>query len=228
MTTDLQTDALLGLKKLEEAYDSEPWWYDVRGFFILTFAYRSTLWAQLELFGRNMKAGGRHLEAAIGTATLFDLVLRWRRLHRLPAVRTVGFDYAAPMLAGARQRLGRDAQVSLLQADVARLDFPDASFDSANIANAVHCFPDVDAGLAELHRVLKPGATLALNALVTPRGFAPLRWLAERINAWGMKKGILHAVYEEGDVLHRLLRAGFALASVELSGNTLNVVARRA
>ncbi|MGN2393366.1 class I SAM-dependent methyltransferase, partial [Pelomicrobium sp. G1] len=30
------------LEKIAQAYSSPPWWYDVRGFFILTFAYRST------------------------------------------------------------------------------------------------------------------------------------------------------------------------------------------
>ena len=29
-------------EEIAEAYKSEPWWYDVRGFFILTFAYNST------------------------------------------------------------------------------------------------------------------------------------------------------------------------------------------
>ena len=29
--------------EIAEAYSSEPWWYDIRGFFILTFAYNSTI-----------------------------------------------------------------------------------------------------------------------------------------------------------------------------------------
>ncbi len=50
------------LAKIEKAYDSPPLWYDIRGFFVLTFAYRSTLWAQIALFGNNI--GPRHLEGA--------------------------------------------------------------------------------------------------------------------------------------------------------------------
>ena len=42
------------------AYKSEPWWYDLRGFFILTFAYNSTLPSQLRFFGPNY--GPRHME----------------------------------------------------------------------------------------------------------------------------------------------------------------------
>jgi hypothetical protein len=39
--------------EIAQAYRSEPWWYDVRGMFILTFAYNSTLGHQLRFFGPN-------------------------------------------------------------------------------------------------------------------------------------------------------------------------------
>lgn len=215
----------LSLEKLERAYDSPPWWYDVRGFMILCFSYRSTLWAQVRFFSANM--GAQHLEAAIGTATLFSIIRRWRKFRGVPSNHTVGFDYAEPMLEGARHRLGDAPDLTLLRADVARLDFPDNTFDSANIANAVHCFPDVDAGLIELHRVLKPGATLALNALLVPTGSAPFKWLSNRINEWGIRKGILHAVFTQAAVHQHLERAGFEITGSHRSGNTLNVLARK-
>lgn len=216
--------APLTLEQVERAYDSPPWWYDVRGFFILCVAYQSTVWAQIRFFSANM--GPKHLEAAIGTATLFELILRWRKWRHLPTVHTVGFDYAEPMLAGARQRLlGRD-EVELLRADIAQLQFADETFDSANIANAIHCLPDVETGLKELARVLKPRGTLALNALLTPRR-SPLRWVAKRIEAWGIQKGILHTVFEEPAVLAHLARAGFTVEHSHRTGNTLNVVARK-
>ncbi len=213
------------LGKIERAYDSQPWWYDVRGFFILTFAYRSTLWAQVRLFGGNIAA--YHLEAAIGTGTLFSIILRWRRMKGLPESRVVGFDYAEPMLAGARKRFSKCGNMTLLRADVAKLDFPDHVFDSANIANAVHCFPEVDVALAEILRVLKPGATLAMNVLLYPRGPAPLRWIAKRIDEWGIRKGILVTPYEKDDIRSRILGAGFEILEERETGNTYNVIARK-
>ncbi len=215
----------LSLEKLERAYDSPPWWYDVRGFFILCFSYRSTLWAQVKFFSANM--GAKHLEAAIGTATLFSIIRRWRKLRGVPDNHTFGFDYAEPMLDGARHRLGDAPDLTLFRADVARLDFADNTFDSANIANAVHCFPDVDAGLVELHRVLKPGATLALNALLVPTGIAPLKWLSNRINDWGLEKGILHGVFTEASVHRHLVKTGYEVVEARRRGNTLNVIARK-
>lgn len=212
-------------EEIAAAYSSHPWWYDVRGFLILTFAYRSTLWQQVRFFGRNIRA--RHLEIAIGTGTLFQIILRWRRWKKFPLAHVIGVDYAESMLAGARRRFADSPDIELRHADVAELPFPDSSFDSANMANAVHCFPDVDAALRQTFRVLKPGATLAANVLLNPRGPAPLRWIAGRINDWGMGKGILVSPYEQDDIHQRLEAAGFLIQREEVLGNTYNVVARK-
>lgn len=209
--------------EIARAYSSEPWWYDVRGFLILTFAYRSTLWNQLRFFGPNI--GERHLEVAIGTGTLFELVLGWRRRKRLPIARVTGVDYAESMLAGAMHRFRKHPEIELLHADVAAMDLPDAAFDTANVANAVHCFPDVEGALRGIHRVLKPGGRLAANVLLYPRGPAPLRGIAQRINDWGIRKGILYTPYEQDDIRARFLAAGFRIDREEVSGNCLNLLA---
>lgn len=207
------------------AYKSEPWWYDLRGFFILTFAYNSTLGAQLRFFGRHV--GPRHLEVACGTGTLLDLMLRWRRWQRLPQGHIVGVDYAESMLAGARRRFAGRAGLEFVHGDVTEMPFAPDSFDTANIANAVHCFPDVDGGFCGVLRVLKPGGTVAANVLLFPRGRWPLRQIADRINAWGMRKGILVTPYEEADIRQRFVAAGFQIVSERVSGNCYEVLARK-
>ena len=212
-------------EEIAEAYSSPPWWYDIRGFFILTFAYNSTLWNQLRFFGPNF--GPRHIEIACGTATLLDLVLKWRRWRRFPAVQVIAIDYAESMLAGARKRFAGNPMVEIRHADAAALPFPDAHFDTANIANSVHSFPDVDGALRDALRVLKPGGTLAANVLLYPRGVQPFRWIADRINQWGIRKGILYTPYTREDLRARLERTGFEIVSEQVSGNCYNVMARR-
>jgi ubiquinone/menaquinone biosynthesis C-methylase UbiE len=207
------------------AYKSEPWWYDLRGFFILTFAYNSTLGAQLRFFGPNY--GPRHLEVACGTGTLLSLILRWRRWKNLPLVHVVGIDYAESMLAGARYRFAGNPAIELEHADAAALPFKTGEFDTANVANSVHCFPDLDGALRDIFRVLKPNGTLAANVLLYPRGPWPLKGIAERINHWGMRKGILYTPYHEEDIRTRLVTAGFQIASEEVSGNCYNILARK-
>lgn len=216
---------MTSVAKIARAYDAPSWWYDLRGFFILTFAYRSSLLTQLRLFADNV--GAQHLEVACGSGTLLGLVLAWRRHRGATASRIVAFDYAPSMLDGARARFAGHPDVEVIRADVARLPYCSDSFDTANVANAVHCFPDVDAALSEIHRVLRPGGTVALNALLRPRGGRLGRAIAERINAWGMKKGILVAPLEETDLAARLRKAGFVVEANRVTGNTADIVARK-
>jgi ubiquinone/menaquinone biosynthesis C-methylase UbiE len=211
--------------EIAAAYDSPPLWYDIRGFFILTFAYNSTLSHQLRFFGPNF--GPRHLEVACGSGTLLDLVLRWRRWKRLPDVEVVGIDYAEPMLAGAFKRFAGKSNVRIEHADATALPFADASFDTINVANAIHCFPDVDGALRDIRRVLKPGGSMATNVLLFPRGPWPFRQVADRLDRWGMRKGILYTPYEQADIRGRIVAAGFSVVTEAISGNCYDVVARR-
>jgi ubiquinone/menaquinone biosynthesis C-methylase UbiE len=222
-----ETSAKAGKSRDEiaAAYRSAPWWYDLRGFFILTFAYNSTLTHQLRFFGPHF--GANHLEVACGTGTLLELVMRWRKWKRLPQVHIVGIDYAESMLQGARRRFAGHANIELQHADASALPYPEASFDTANIANSVHCFPDVDRALRDIFRVLKPGGTLAMNVLLYPKGGWPLKQIAERINGWGIRKGILYTPYQQEDLRRHALAAGFEVLSETVSGNCCDYLARK-
>ncbi len=213
------------LDKIEKAYSSTPWWYDVRGFFILTFAYRSTLPAQIRLFSRNM--GPRHLESAIGTGTLFELVLKWRKLRRRPTSKITGFDYAPKMLEGALYRFRNESQVELEVGDATKLAYESETFDTVNIANAVHCFPDVQAAFEEVHRVLKTGGTFAANVLTPPKGNGLLDRIAKRINRWGIKKGILYRPYAKKEIREILEKLQFEFVYEHESGNCYEFIVKK-
>ena len=211
--------------EIAAAYVSEPWWYDARGFVILTFAYNSTLPEQLRFFGPNY--GAEHLEVACGTGTLLELILRWRRWKKLPQVHITGIDYAESMLAGAMRRFAGKPGIEFEHADAAELPFVENRFDTANIANSVHCFPDVNGALKDIFRVLKIGGTLAANVLLFARGGWPLKPIADRINDWGIKKGILYTPYHQDDVRARFVSAGFEVVSDGVSGNCYNILVRK-
>ena len=55
-------------------------------------------------------------------------------------------------------------------ADGLRLPFGDAAFDFATVAFGVRNFEDLEAGLAELARVIRPGGRLGLLEFAPPRG----------------------------------------------------------
>lgn len=211
--------------EIAQAYASPPWWYDVRGFFILTFSYNNSLWSQLRFFGPHF--GTRHLEVACGTGTLLGLLLAWRKWKKLPLSEVCGIDYAPSMLAGALRRFANNPMVQLQHADAAALPYADGEFDTVNIANSVHCLPDVEGALKEMFRVLKPGGSLALNALLYPTGRWPLRQIAQRINRWGMRKGILYSPFNPEYIRERVTNQGFVVTTEQHLGNCLNLLVRK-
>ncbi len=213
------------IEKIDVAYSSDPWWYDLRGFLILTFAYRTTLPSQIKLFAKNI--GPEHLEAAIGTGTLLNIILKWRKIVGAPKVNILGFDYAERMLAGARKTFKNQPQLKLLRADAVALPLDDSSFDTAAIANAIHCLPDVTGSIKELYRVIKPGGLLTGNCLLEPKGNGFLDKIAKKINIWGMKKGILNRTYSAMEVINLLESSGFEIQIQEIKGNCLNFVAKK-
>jgi len=69
----------------------------------------------------------------------------------------IGLDFTAEMLHIAAARNGHARWV---QADALQLPFPDASFDIITVGYGLRNLADLPAGLAEIHRVLRPGGRL--------------------------------------------------------------------
>jgi ubiquinone/menaquinone biosynthesis C-methylase UbiE len=215
--------ARLDREKVSRAYSSPPWWYDIRGFGILTFSYRTTLRSEVAFFARNVR--GRHLEVAIGSGTLFKMILWYRKLRRQPAASVVGIDCSEAMLSGARRAFASWRNVEIRWGDATALEAGDGVFLSANVANALHAFARPEAALAEIRRVLAPGGTLAINVLLHPRGTGPLSRLAASINRWAIGKGILARTYRVEDVRRMVAAAGFEVREERIVGNCLSLVA---
>lgn len=107
------------------------------------------------------------LDVATGTA---DLAIALRRAR--PSARVVGVDFAEAMLEVGRAKAARwGVDVALEVADGTALPYPDASFDAVTVAYGLRNFADVDAGLREFRRVLRPGGRLVvLEFPPPPRG----------------------------------------------------------
>ena len=89
----------------------------------------------------------------------------------------VGFDLAAKRIAAS------PVPVHAAGLDGARLDLPDDRFDSALSTMTLCTIPDVERALAEVHRVLKPGAEFHF----AEHGLAPEAKVAhtqERFSPW--------------------------------------------
>ena len=81
--------------------------------------------------------------------------------------------------------------------------------------------------LDETYRVLKPGGSFAANILLFPSGSWIEKLIAERINLWGIRKGILVSPFEQATIRAHLLDAHFEIISEKISGNCYYVCARK-
>jgi SAM-dependent methyltransferase len=117
--------------------------------------YRAAHARVLDALRRRPGTRGPLLDAGCGTGGLL------RRLSQdLPELAPVGLDFMPQAAGRAAAKSGRPVTAG----DANRLPFPEASFGAA-VSIDVICHAGVEPAhaLAELHRVLRPGATLVLN-----------------------------------------------------------------
>jgi len=95
-----------------------------------------------------------------------------------------GADFSLPMLALAKDKAADGARsLALTVADALALPIADASIDVVTVAFGVRNFEDLEAGLAELTRVLRPGGDLLVLEFSQPKGpFGPfLGWWVRNV-----------------------------------------------
>lgn len=119
----------------------------------------------------------RLLDVATGTGG-FALMA----MERLQLDSILGVDLSEGMLAVGREKVaqaGLTDKITLQKDDCLALSQPDNSFDAVTVAYGVRNFSDLDRGLREMHRVLRPGGRLVIIELTAPTRF-PMRqifWL---------------------------------------------------
>ncbi len=112
-------------------------------------------------------SSSRILDVACGTG---DLSLT---LFEITGAGVVGTDFCRPMLDIAAGKISD--RIRLIEGDALDLPFRDGTFDVATIAFGLRNLSNVESGLAELSRVLKPGGWVAVlefsrpaNAILRP------------------------------------------------------------
>ena len=107
-----------------------------------------------------VRPGDRVLDACCGTGDL--------ALEAEGAGATVtGLDFSERMLERARSK---SSTIEWVRGDLLALPFPDGSFDAATVGFGVRNVDDLEAGLRELARVLRPGGRLGCLEITRPRG----------------------------------------------------------
>ncbi len=105
-------------------------------------------------------AGSNVLDIATGTG---DMAME---LRQCGAASVIGADFAGNMLRAAQAKL--PASIPLVLADAQHLPFHDASVDRVTNAFLLRNLSDLDLGLREMRRVLRPGGKLICLEITRP------------------------------------------------------------
>jgi demethylmenaquinone methyltransferase/2-methoxy-6-polyprenyl-1,4-benzoquinol methylase len=107
-----------------------------------------------------VRPGDRVLDSCCGTG---DLAIADAKAGG----KVTGLDFSEPMLARAREK---NPDIEWVSGDAIALPFADASFDAATVGFGARNLADLERGLAELRRVLKPAGRLGILEITRPSG----------------------------------------------------------
>lgn len=119
------------------------------------------------------RPGARILDVATGTG---DLAIELSGRVG-PTGEVIGLDFSEPMLDLARKKA---PGMEFVQGNALELPYGDDEFDAATVGFGIRNFADLDRGIAELARVVKPGGRVVVLEMTTPTR-PPLSWF---FRAW--------------------------------------------
>ena len=106
------------------------------------------------------------LDLCCGTG---DMTFALYRRRKQDSIEIVGADFSHAMLVRAQQKSG-DRKIRWVEADALQLPFESGEFDLVTAAFGFRNLANYNRGLAEIHRVLRPGGEVGILDFGEPKG----------------------------------------------------------
>jgi demethylmenaquinone methyltransferase / 2-methoxy-6-polyprenyl-1,4-benzoquinol methylase len=168
------------------------------------------------------------LDVATGTADLAIMMHRY-----LGPEKITGIDISEGMLQLGRQKVDKlllSKDIELLKGDSEAINFPNNTFDAITVSFGIRNFENLEKGLSEMLRVMKPGGKVMILEFSKPRkaGFRSLyklymniiapragQWLSKNKDAYRYLNQSIKAFPEGETFLHILQQVGFTDTSLK-------------
>jgi demethylmenaquinone methyltransferase/2-methoxy-6-polyprenyl-1,4-benzoquinol methylase len=168
------------------------------------------------------------LDVATGTADVAIMTFKYLRPKQI-----IGIDISEGMLQIGREKVAKlllNKQIELKTGDAEAINFEENTFDAITVAFGVRNFQNLEKGLGEMLRVLKPGGKLVVLEFSKPkkqwfkglynfymRIVAPKagQWLSKNKDAYQYLNNSVKAFPEGETFLHILQQTGFSQTTLK-------------
>ena len=213
-------------QQVAEMFNDIAGWYDFMNRFLSGGV--DVYWRKMAIRQLTDIQPERILDIATGTG---DLAIRAAR--SFPHAQITGIDISTGMLELGRKKIANlllNKQIQLLEGDSEAINFDDGTFDAVTVAFGVRNFANLEKGLGEMYRVLKPGGRMVILEFSKPcqRIFKSMydfymKFVAPRVASWVTRNKeayqYLHnsvKAFPEGEeFLHVLQHTGFKEISLK-------------
>jgi demethylmenaquinone methyltransferase / 2-methoxy-6-polyprenyl-1,4-benzoquinol methylase len=126
-----------------------------------------TYWRRMAIRELKREHPAKVLDVASGTGDMAILMVKYLKPEKI-----IGIDISEGMLEIGRKKIAKlklKDQIALQRGDSEAINFPGGTFDAITVAFGVRNFEQLEGGLREMLRVLKPGGKLVVLEFSKPK-----------------------------------------------------------
>ena len=154
-------------KQVAEMFDNIAYKYDFLNHFLSMNIDK--IWRRKSIRLLEKSKPGKILDVATGTGDFAVEIYK-----RLKPKMIIGIDMSTGMLKVGEEKVKKKKLseiIEFLEGDSENIKFPDNSFDAVTVAFGVRNFENLQKGINEMYRVLKPGGEVVVLEFSRPENF---------------------------------------------------------